>query len=111
MWDLTIQNDHDFYIDIDIATTAILVHNCNGYEPSGEAANYTRDELAQLTYQHVGEGDIPGRPTLEEIQQTLNVGEVTPITGQNAARIEYQGVRVIINEDNPLRSTAYYPGQ
>jgi Pretoxin HINT domain len=26
MWDLTVQDDHDFYIDI--ATTAVLVHNC-----------------------------------------------------------------------------------
>jgi Pretoxin HINT domain len=26
MWDLTISGDHDFYIDV--ATTAVLVHNC-----------------------------------------------------------------------------------
>jgi hypothetical protein len=26
MWDLTIAHDHDFYIDV--ATTAVLVHNC-----------------------------------------------------------------------------------
>jgi hypothetical protein len=26
MWDLTVASDHDFYIDV--ATTAVLVHNC-----------------------------------------------------------------------------------
>jgi hypothetical protein len=28
MWDLTIQDDHDFYVET--AATAVLVHNCGG---------------------------------------------------------------------------------
>jgi hypothetical protein len=29
---------------------------------------------------------------------------------QNAVQFEYNGVRVIVNESIPTRSTAYYPG-
>ena len=29
MWDLTVTSDHDFYVDV--ATTAVLVHNCPKY--------------------------------------------------------------------------------
>ncbi len=71
MWDLTIPGDHDLYIDTTAAD--LLVHNC-GYNPSGGASEYSREEIAQLTYQHIGEGDIAGRPSLEEIRATLDKG-------------------------------------
>jgi hypothetical protein len=68
------------------------------------------DELAQLTYQHVGAGDIAGRPSLLEIETAINRATPVRLPGQNAVQFEYNGVRVIINEDIPTRSTAYYPG-
>jgi len=76
----------------------------------GEAAQYDINELAQLTYQHIGEGDIPGRPSLDEIDAALRNGVGERLAGQNAVQFEYNGVRVIINETVPTRSTAYYPG-
>ncbi|GMA23792.1 hypothetical protein GCM10025864_15510 [Luteimicrobium album] len=82
-----------------------------GYHPSGGASDYDADELAELTYQHVGAGDIPGRPSLQEIRTTLDRGNATRLPGQNSVQIDYKGVRVIINEDVPWRSTSYYPGK
>lgn len=71
---------------------------------------FSDDEIAQLTYQHIGAGDIPGRPTLDEISTALEKAQPTPLEGQNAVQYEYGGVRVIVNQDAPWRSTAYYPG-
>jgi CubicO group peptidase (beta-lactamase class C family) len=72
--------------------------------------DYTADELAQFAYQHVGEGELAGRPTFEQIHRTLTSVEGQPIPGQNAVRFDFEGVRVIINRDLPWRSTAYFPG-
>ncbi len=58
--------------------------------------NFSDDEIAQLTYQHIGEGDIPGRPSLDEISAALKNGQPVPLPGQNAVRYEYGGVRVIV---------------
>jgi uncharacterized protein YukE len=87
-----------------------------GYTPTPgtPAGEFDNDELAGLAYQHAGGGDEPGRPTLEEVEQTLEKGTATPIPGQQAVQVDYEvngkDVRVIINEANPLRSTTYYPG-
>jgi RHS repeat-associated protein len=72
---------------------------------------FSDDEIAQLTYQHIGEGDIPGRPSLDEISAVLKNAQGVPLEGQNALQYEYGGVRVIVNGDAPWRSTAYYPGK
>jgi RHS repeat-associated protein len=77
---------------------------------SGAAGEYDIEELAQLVYQHIGEGDIPGTPTLDEIQAALENGVPQGLGNQNAVQFEYNGVRVIVNESIPTRSTAYYPG-
>jgi len=82
-----------------------------GYEPDGAAADYDIDELAQLTYQHVGAGDLPNRPSYGEIREALQRGTAVRIDGQNSVRVEFNGVRVIVNEDLPLRSTSYYVGR
>jgi len=74
-------------------------------------AEFSDDEIAQLTYQHIGAGDIAGRPALDEISAALAKGERVPLEGQNAFKYEYGGVRVIVNGDAPWRSTAYYPGR
>jgi hypothetical protein len=95
MWDLTVTTDHDFYV---VGRGApVLVHNCPNYSPSGNAAQFSTEEIAQLAYQHIGAGDIAGRPSLGEIQTTLNHGQPVPLQGQNAVQIEYNGVRVIVN--------------
>ncbi len=78
---------------------------------SGAAGEFDVDELAQLTYQHIDEGDIAGRPTLDEIEAALRNSTPTPLEDQNAVQFDYKGVRVIVNEDVPTRSTAYYPGR
>jgi hypothetical protein len=52
-----------------------------------------------------------GRPSLSEIETALEKGTPQPLPGQNSVQFEYGGVRVIINEDLPTRSTAYYPGR
>jgi len=107
MWDLTVSGDHDFYVDT--AAAPVLVHNC-GYTPAGGAADFSREEIAQLTYQHIGASDIAGRPSLEEIQTVLDRGQPIQLSGQNSIQLEYGGVQVIVNEDPPWRSIAYYPG-
>jgi hypothetical protein len=100
--------NHDYYALAD--TTPILVHNANyGYTPRGGAADFDLDELAQLTHQHVGAGDIPGRPSLAEIRTVLERGAPTSIRS-DAVQLDFQGVRVIVNESMPWKSTAYYPG-
>lgn len=70
---------------------------------------FTTEEMAQIVYQHGGEGDLPAdrRPTYEQIYQTLKNARPRPIKGQNALRYKYKGVQVIINRDSPLRSTAF----
>lgn len=80
-----------------------------GYRPAGGAADFDLDELAQFAHGHAGVDDLT-RPGLSEIRRVLDRGVPTPLEGQNAFRLDYKGVRVIINEDMPWRSTAYYPG-
>jgi hypothetical protein len=76
----------------------------------GEAARYSDDELAQATFQHSGEGYANGevRPSLAEIRNTISNGDRLRLPNQNAIRIQTPSIRVIVNEDQPMRSTAYY---
>ena len=84
-----------------------------GEECSGENfanTGYSRDEIAEFARGHTGD-DNPAmdRPSLSEIQDALENGTQSPGKG-NSIRFDYQGVRVIVNLDNPLRSTTYFPG-
>jgi uncharacterized protein YukE len=83
-------------------------------KPGTQAGDFDNDELAWLAHQHAGGGDDTGRPTVAEVEQTLEKGTATNIPGQQAVQVDYtvngKDVRVIINEANPLRSTTYYPG-
>jgi uncharacterized protein YukE len=87
-----------------------------GYTPTPgtPAGDFDNEELAWLAYQHAGGGDDTGRPTVAEVEQTLEKGTPTNIPGQQAVQVDYtvngKDVRVIVNEANPLRSTTYYPG-
>ncbi|MGW0806613.1 PrsW family glutamic-type intramembrane protease [Nonomuraea sp. NPDC002799] len=75
-----------------------------------EGTGFSREEMAQIVYQHAGAGDVAGRPAAGKILETLTKGRPTELPGQNAVKYEYQGVRVIINRDLPFRSTAYKIG-
>jgi RHS repeat-associated protein len=83
-----------------------------GAEPipgvGGAAGDLSADELAQAIYEHIGAGDDPERPTLGEIEQALKT-EPERIR-DDALKFESGGVRVIVNESQPFRLTAYYPG-
>ena len=106
---LTITGPHTYYV----TNTSILVHNC-GYTPSGGFAESDLDEVAQTVYQHIGAGDVANRPSLAQISEALAKGTAEDLIqgdGTLARVINYKGIRVIINENNPLRSTAYVPGR
>jgi hypothetical protein len=101
----------------------VLVHNSGpfcgvpfGRDTPGDAdfhnSEYSLDEMVEFVHGHTGGGNpTMGRPTPAEIEAALrNTGPVK-LEGQNAAKFEHGGVRVIINYDMPWRSTAYYPGR
>ncbi|WP_439902366.1 RHS repeat-associated core domain-containing protein [Microbacterium azadirachtae] len=87
--------------------------HATGYKPSGGFADSDLEEVAQAVYQHVGEGDLAGRPTYDAIYEALQKGmpqAVRQADGRLAQVINYRDIRVIVNEDMPWRSTAYKTG-
>lgn len=44
------------------------------------------------------------------MHDALTKGTPTRLTGQNAEKFEYKGVKVIVNYDMPWRSTSYTIG-
>ena len=107
MLDLTVEIDHTFYVDL--GGGAVLVHNASCFPFGGTAAEFEDEELAQLAHQHAGAGDIPGRPSVNEIEDAMKNGTATRIRdGANGAVQFVKGkVTVIINEANPFRSSAW----
>ena len=92
-YNLSIAGVHTYHVGQD----AILVHNTCGYTPAGGFAESKLDEVAQAVYQHVGAGDIPGRPGLSQIQEALTKGipeAVKQGDGTIAQVINRGGVRV-----------------
>lgn len=71
----------------------------------------SRLEAGKFARGHAGD-DNPamGRPSLQEIEETLKNGKTSPGAG-NSVRYDYKGVRVIVNRDLPWRSTTYYPSR
>ncbi len=76
----------------------------------GEAANYDVDELAQFVRGHSGDGWANGqaRPSLAEIEAALKNGAPFRRPGQDGLVFDYKNVRVIINENNPFKSTGFF---
>ncbi|MFJ1459613.1 hypothetical protein [Nocardia sp. N2S4-5] len=76
-----------------------------------DGTGYSLDEIAEFARGHAGD-DNPamGRPSLQEIEETLKNGKTSPGEG-NSVRYDYKGVRVIVNRDLPWRSTTYYPSR
>ena len=109
-YNLQIDEIHTYYA----GATPVLVHNSCGYTPAGGFAGSDIEEVGQSVYQHIGAGDIPGRPGLTQIMDALTRGTPQSLKqgdGSIAQMIDHEGVRVIINEDSPWRSTAFFPGQ
>jgi hypothetical protein len=74
----------------------------------GQAGTYNVDELSQMAYEHgQGADNASERPSAAEIETTILKAQGQRLEGQNAVQFERGGVRVIINEDSPVRSTAY----
>lgn len=51
-----------------------------------------------------------GRPFLNEVTRCLKNGATSPGKGDSTG-YDYNGVWVIVNRTNPLRSNTYYPGR
>lgn len=79
-----------------------------GSSPSvgGEAANFSDEELAQLAVQHAGDN----RPSFDATLAALRNSTPYRRPGQDGLVFEYNGVRVIVNEATPWRSTVYKIG-
>jgi hypothetical protein len=74
MWNLTIQNDHDFYIHI--ATTAILVHNCDELPGVGDfptkVVNTNMAHAAAQAVERAGfSNPASARIALQELGQSI----------------------------------------
>lgn len=76
-----------------------------------EGTGFSRDEIAEFARGHAGD-DNPamGRPSIKEIEDALDHGTQSPGKG-NSVRYDYNGVRVIVNRDMPIKSTTYYPSR
>jgi hypothetical protein len=84
------------------------------YTPGGDEWNesgVSLDELTELTASH-SDVDNPNRnrPNRAQIEDALRNGDAVKLDGQNAVKIKYNGVVVIINYDDTTRSTTYFPG-
>ncbi|WP_460792997.1 polymorphic toxin-type HINT domain-containing protein, partial [Nocardioides maradonensis] len=103
-YNLEVKSIHTYYV----GPTPVLVHN-SCFEFGGEAGAFSDEELAQMAYQHAGEGDLAGRPTVEQILNAMENGIPTRIRS-DAVRFDLGSVRVFINESLPWRSTAVVRG-
>jgi hypothetical protein len=81
MWDLTVASDHDFYIDV--ATAAVLVHNCpmmKGESRIARAMNLTRRQVADAIHAVKSQGGWrgPGSMRNPDVFVDTDTGEVYP---------------------------------
>ncbi|MFC2177449.1 polymorphic toxin-type HINT domain-containing protein, partial [Actinomycetota bacterium] len=106
-FNLTVADIHTYHVTV--GDQSVLVHNTRCDELVGRAADFDADELAQFAYQHAGEGDFPSTPSIDQISDALKTDGVR-LADQNAVRFTDGDTVVIINEDNPMRSTAYIRG-
>ncbi|WP_058622536.1 DUF6531 domain-containing protein [Microbacterium testaceum] len=79
-------------------------------EIRGEAAKYDLDELAEFARGHSGDGWANGapRPSVEQIRATLENAKPYRRPGSDGLFFDFRGVRVIVNEENPFRSTGFF---
>ncbi|MFV2013692.1 MULTISPECIES: hypothetical protein, partial [unclassified Micromonospora] len=118
---LSVADIHTYYVVA--GNTPVLVHNTGpfcgvpfGKKTPGDAdfhgSDYSLDEMTEFVYGHTGGGNpAMGRPGRSQIEDALRNAGPVRLEGQNAAKFEHNGVRVIINYDMPWKSTAYFPGR
>ena len=106
-YDLTIDDLHTFYVAA--GDESVLVHNARCFNFGGQASDFGDDELAQFAFHHPGAGDIAGRPTMDQITNTMQRGTATRIR-DGAVEFVLGDVKVIVNESTPWRSTAVLRG-
>jgi hypothetical protein len=77
----------------------------------GEAGKYDVDEIVEGIFGHTADDWVAAdRPSRSLVEQALRNG--TPVRynepGKTGLVFEWGNVRVIVNESNPFKSTAYY---
>jgi hypothetical protein len=95
-------------IEDELAESLDAPDTARALTPGCEASQFGTDELARFAYEHGGGDDVKGKPSDVQIERAIRRGEATRLPGQNAVRFTYRGVKVIINEDLPTRSTASF---
>ena len=107
VYNLSVDEFETYYV----GAAAVLVHNIDCEDLGGAAAGFDIDELAQLAFRHSG-GGRQSRPSLNQIREALKRPGTRIRDGLDgrdpAVLFSKGGVRVIINESNPLRSTAFF---
>ena len=69
---------------------------------------FEQDEIEQFINGHTGDGNVGmPRPTMKQVNEALTKGTPEPMPGQNAESWVYKGIRVIVNYDQPWRSSAW----
>jgi hypothetical protein len=85
MWDLTVDNDHDFYVAVGAGTqTAVLVHNCPTYryDPAGD------EDADEPTFEKMPQGDNTAANTTAKSAAQAAMKD----TGQTLSRAEIHDV-------------------
>ena len=69
---------------------------------------FEQDEIEQFINGHTGDGDITAdRPTMKDVEEAMNRATPRPMTGQNAEEFVYGNTKVVVNYDEPWRSSAW----
>jgi hypothetical protein len=69
---------------------------------------FDQDEIEQFINGHTGDGDVTAdRPTMKEVGEAMNTATPQPMPGQNAEEFVYGNTKVVVNYDEPWRSTAW----
>ena len=110
-YNLTVEGLHTYHVLF--GADAVLVHNADCFDFVGEAADYADDELASMARRHIA-GASNKRPSEAAILEAMQTGTATRIRGSvttpGAVQFVKGKVTVIINEVEPWKSTAFFPG-
>ncbi len=100
MWDLTVALDHDFYVSVRSASTAVLVHNCPQESAPDISETTVRDVLR---YRNAGirKANLPkGTPSWSSIEN-MTMGEVKSLAQQRVAG--FQTLWKLLNDSRFLK--------
>jgi hypothetical protein len=109
-FDLTVEGLHTYFVDFGVGN--VLVHNtdCSFDELGGLASYYDRSDLIDEILDHTS--GVAGRPSRSQIDDALSTTGTRIRDGipgrDNAVEFVNDGVVVIINEDQPWLSTAFF---